>query len=62
MAVLSNRGRHVPEVSAPDIRELIIEPYRLIYRVGDDHVWILALIHGRRDLETALNRRPYLNQ
>jgi plasmid stabilization system protein ParE len=32
LAELPDRGRIVPEVSRDDVRELIISPYRLIYR------------------------------
>lgn len=62
LSSLSERGRHVPELSDPDLRELLIQPYRLIYRVGIDSVWVLALIHGRRDLETAWSRRRDLTE
>jgi addiction module RelE/StbE family toxin len=42
-------GRIVPEIGNPNIRELIIYSYRLIYEVFPDKVEILALIHGKRD-------------
>lgn len=48
----SERGRLVPELSNPSIRELFIKNYRLIYRVAESRVDILGLIHGRRDLKT----------
>jgi plasmid stabilization system protein ParE len=28
-------GRHVPESSREDLRELIKPPYRIVYRVGE---------------------------
>ena len=43
-------GRVVPEYEAPDVRELLEFPYRLIYRVRADAVEVLAIVHGRRDL------------
>ncbi|MBI5675739.1 MAG: type II toxin-antitoxin system RelE/ParE family toxin [Nitrospirae bacterium] len=48
----SERGRLVPELSNPSIRELFIKNYRLIYHVEEVRVDILGLIHGRRDLKT----------
>lgn len=45
------RGRLVPELGNPDIRELFVREYRLIYSVEKARVVILGLIHGRRDLK-----------
>ena len=53
----SERGRVVPELGAPDIRELIIGNYRLIYQVTPNVVFILRLIHGARQLPEG-GRRP----
>lgn len=41
-------GRKVPEYQAEDIRELIENPYRIIYRVKKDQIDVLAVIHGAR--------------
>jgi len=46
----SERGRIVPEYDDPAIRELIIGPYRLIYRVRPDRVEIARIIHGARQM------------
>jgi plasmid stabilization system protein ParE len=46
----ADRGRVVPESNSPEIRELFIKQYRLIYQVTADNVFILAFIHGARDL------------
>ncbi|HUP43701.1 MAG TPA: type II toxin-antitoxin system RelE/ParE family toxin [Thermoanaerobaculia bacterium] len=50
---LSYRGRVVPELGDPDVRELILASYRLLYEIRGETVYILGLIHGARDL-TAL--------
>ncbi|KAF0145485.1 MAG: plasmid stabilization system [Nitrospirae bacterium] len=42
-------GRIVPETGDPNIRELLIYSYRLIYEVFPDRVEVLALIHGKRN-------------
>jgi len=39
-------GRKVPEYEAQDIRELIEKPYRIIYRIKQDQIDVLAVIHG----------------
>lgn len=41
-------GRTVPEVGDELIREKFVLDYRLIYRVYDEDVTILAVIHGKR--------------
>lgn len=43
-------GHRVPELGAPEIRQLIEWPYRIIYRRRADSIEILAIVHGRRDL------------
>ncbi|MEK7274109.1 MAG: type II toxin-antitoxin system RelE/ParE family toxin [Candidatus Desantisbacteria bacterium] len=42
-------GRIVPETGTPDIRELFIYSYRLIYELIPNGVQILTVIHGKRD-------------
>jgi toxin ParE1/3/4 len=51
---LANRGRIVPEVNDVRVRELFVWRYRLIYRVTDRTVEILAFIHSARDLSALL--------
>jgi plasmid stabilization system protein ParE len=36
----------VPEYEAPDVREIIERPYRLIYRIKADQIDVLAVIHS----------------
>ena len=51
----ANRGRVVPEIGDPTVRELFVfRRYRMLYRVTENRVYILALIHGARDLLKAL--------
>ena len=57
LRTFAERGRVVPEVDAPDIREIFIRSYRLIYQVTSDHVSILAFVHGARDLTALWERR-----
>jgi plasmid stabilization system protein ParE len=57
LRIFAEPGRVVPEIDAPDIRELSIGSYRLIYQVTADRVFILAFVHGTRDLMALWQRR-----
>lgn len=46
----SERGRIVPELNQPNVRELLVQRYRLLYEVTPSDVHILAFIRGARDL------------
>ena len=41
-------GRIVPEFGDTELRERIVYPYRVIYRVTDEAIFVIAVIHGRR--------------
>lgn len=41
------QGRHLPEVKRSDLREVIYETHRIIYRVDLDGVVILLVYHAR---------------
>jgi len=43
-------GRIVPEFSDPDIRELLIKGYRLVYRIRKDRIDILTVFEGHRQI------------
>lgn len=43
-------GRKVPEADREDIRELIFQNYRIIYRIAPEHIYIVTVLHGSRDL------------
>ena len=46
----SERGRVVPELNQPSVRELLVGRYRLLHEVTPAEVQILAFLHGARDL------------
>ncbi|MDQ2732506.1 MAG: type II toxin-antitoxin system RelE/ParE family toxin [Armatimonadota bacterium] len=50
LAVFAARGRMVPELSQPEIRELSVQSYRLIYHSSGELVAVLGFIHQARDL------------
>jgi plasmid stabilization system protein ParE len=54
------RGRVVPELQAQGVlsyRELIVKPWRIIYRESQQDVQVLALLDSRRNLEDILLER-----
>lgn len=60
LITLPNRGRVVPELLHTGIsqyRELISAPWRIIYRVENQRVLIMAVLDSRRDLQTVLLNR-----
>ena len=52
-------GRIVPEIGDQNIRELIIYSYRLIFESSAADIEILAIIHGRRDFNSAWDSRDH---
>lgn len=55
-----DRGRVVPELKEQGItlyRELIISPWRLLYRISGATVYVLAVFDSRRNLEDILLNR-----
>lgn len=50
LAGLPRCGRVVPEAGREDIREVYCYDYRVIYRVKDDRITVLTVVHGSRDL------------
>lgn len=49
LAELPGRGRRVPELCDPAVREIFVDRYRLIFFVEDETVTILGFLHGARD-------------
>jgi plasmid stabilization system protein ParE len=52
LATLSERGRVVPEIGRPALREVFVFRYRLLYEVHPDLVRIVAFLHSARDFES----------
>jgi plasmid stabilization system protein ParE len=60
LSTLPDRGRIVPELKDQGIhtyRELIIAPWRIIYRISDTTVFVLTVIDSRRNVEDILLNR-----
>jgi toxin ParE1/3/4 len=54
------KGRIIPELEKENItsyREIIISPWRLMYKIQNNCIYILAVIDGRRNIEDILLKR-----
>ena len=51
LLTLSERGRVVPELNDPRVRELFVKRYRLLYEVHEREIHVLAVLHGARDFK-----------
>jgi len=48
-------GRIVPEIGLPNLREVLLRSYRIVYSVGDGAILVLLVMEGHRLLDkTAL--------
>ena len=45
------------ELGIREYREIFFKPYRIIYRIMDQNVYILLIADGRRDMQALLQRR-----
>lgn len=56
----SARGRVVPELREVGVlhyRELVERPWRIVYRVEGERVFVMAVLDSHRDLQTLLLER-----
>ena len=42
-------GRKVPERNSTDLREILFGSYRVIYKIKDEDVFIIAIVHSKRN-------------
>jgi len=57
---LPESGRIIPELQGQGIniyRELIISPWRIVYRISDTTVYVLSIIDSRQNIEDILLNR-----
>ncbi len=40
-----------------DYREIFFKPYRIIYKIINNKIYILLIVDGRRDMQSLLQRR-----
>ena len=54
------RGAYPKELLAVGLceyREIFFKPYRIVYRVIAENVYVMVIADGRRDMQTLLQRR-----
>ena len=51
LAQFPDSGHVVPELRREDVREILVSPYRVVYRRSADQVEIAAVRHGARALD-----------
>ena len=49
-------GRCVPEIDREEIRERFVYSYRLVYRLDDNEITVVAVIHGKRLIDNFAER------
>lgn len=47
-------GSRVPEYDRDDLREILVKPYRIIDAIREGACFVVAVVHGRRDLVNRL--------
>ena len=55
-----HRGTHPKELIALGLRafrQLFFKPYRIIFRIIENNVYVLLIADGRRDMQALLQRR-----
>ena len=60
LARLPARGHVPPElarIGVTDYREVHFKPYRVIYRIEGQRVFVYCVLDGRRDLQSLLQQR-----
>jgi addiction module RelE/StbE family toxin len=53
LAAFPESGRMAPEFRRRDIRELIVQRYRVFYRIRAGNVEVLSVLHGARDIQAS---------
>ena len=49
--------RELESLGTREFREVFFKPYRIIFRVIGDAVYVLLIVDGRRDMQALLQRR-----
>ena len=60
LATFPERCRIVPELHDHGIniyREMVIDPWRILYRISDSKVFVLSVLDSRRNIEDILLKR-----
>ena len=52
-----NSPKELLDIGIREYREIFFKPYRIIYRVMGNNVYVLVIADGRRDMQALLQRR-----
>ena len=52
-----NYPKELLDIGIREYREIFFKPYRIIYRVMEQNVYVLVIADGRRDMQTLLQQR-----
>ena len=52
-----NSPKELMDIGIREYREIFFKPYRIIYRVMGNNVYVLVIADGRRDMQALLQRR-----
>ena len=64
LELFPKRGRIVPELKAFNFltyREIFLSPWRIIYKIESDVVFVISVLDGRRNIEDLLMKKLILN-
>ena len=62
LSTFPERGSHPKELLAlgiRDYRQTFFKPYRMIYRIVEQRVYVYLIVDGRRDMQALLARRLF---
>ena len=60
LSAFPDRGvypKELAELGIKEFREVFFKPYRIVYSVRDNNIYVLLIVDGRRDLQALLQRR-----
>jgi len=60
LADLPERGivpKELQQLGINEFREVFFKPYRIVYRILNNNVYVLLIVDGRRDMQSLLQRR-----
>lgn len=60
LATFLKRGNHPKELLAlgmKEYREAFFKPYRILYRIIEQRIYVYLIVDGRREMRTLLQRR-----
>lgn len=59
LAAFPRMGRVVPEYEDDTLRELVFQGYRVVYKIDDEGVRVILVLHSARDLWQRLPDEPW---